>query len=413
MKKYKWFFVPLVGNIFEWYEFAIFSSLSTIIGKIFFNNNDQFSATASGFLIYGIAYLARPVGTLIFGYLGDRFGRKKALSISLLVMSLSTLVIPFLPSYMEIGASASLLLIAVRMIQGISLGGEFSAVVTYTCENAPVGKKGFFGATQSAGPIYGLLLGFFTILELNNAYTDQEILDFAWRIPFFLGVALGVIGIYTRLSCEETGEFLKLKSENRTVKNPLMYLFRNHFRAFMLGCSVLFTVSILTQTFTVGAKSILEIIFKFEKNTASKLSMMLAVFSIAFIWLSGVITEKFALIKVRKIYTIITAILSFMAICIFRIPGGAIYGMFLMVFLSSLWLGFYPYYLYKNIPTQVRDTGVGFSIGIPVLLTGFSMAIVMQLFKDYSFSGMYAFILIINIVTIIGFVCDQKLNKLT
>jgi MFS family permease len=410
--KYKWLLVPLIGNIFEWYEFAIFSGLSLVIGKLFFDNHDPFSATISGFMTYGIAYVSRPFGTLFFGYLGDKYGRKKALFTSLLIMCLSTLLIPFLPLYVKIGQKASLILILVRMIQGFSLGGEHSSVVTYTCENAPEGKKARFGSLQSAGPIFGTLFGFITLMQLNKIYSDQEILDFAWRIPFFLAILLGIVGLYIRISATESPEFIKLKASNKIVNNPVIYFLKYHHKIFFTAMLLMVIVAATTQTFAVGSKAIFEVILKYDQAIANKFSMIIAILTIITAVFSGYLCDKWPLYKIRKIYTIILPVIATFGITL--LSKGAIgtfypiIGVGALSIMGGLWLGFYPYYLYKNIPVQIRDTGVGLSIAIPAIVSSFSMVVFVKLFQTYSFAGIYLFFMVLSVIAFIGLYFDCK-----
>lgn len=414
--KYKWLLVPLIGNIFEWYEFAIFSSLSLVIGKLFFNSHDSFSAVISGFMTYGIAYVSRPFGTLLFGYLGDKYGRKKALSISLSIMCLSTLSIPFLPLYAKIGSSASFILILIRVVQGFSLGGEHSSVVTYTCENAPNGKKARFGSLQAAGPVFGALLGFFTVTKLNNIYSNQEILDFAWKIPFYLAILLGVFGLYVRISAAESPEFVKLKLNNQIVKNPVVYFFKYHHKSFFAGMLVIIIVATTSQTFIIGSKIILEIIAKYDQVSANKFSIIISILTIVTIVFSGYLCDKFSLSQVRKIYTYI--FIPIAGIGIFLLSKYQLnmlyplFGVTMLSMMSGLWLGFYPFYLYKNIPIQVRDTGVGLSIAIPAMFFSSSSTVIfMKLFQIYSFKGIYLFFIIVAVIAFIGLYFDMSRLK--
>jgi MHS family proline/betaine transporter-like MFS transporter len=412
--KAKQFLMPLVGNVFEWYEFAIFSSLSVVIGEVFFNNYDPVNAAISGFMIYGIAYIARPFGTLFFGYLGDKYGRKKSLSLSLLVMCISTLLIPFLPTYSQVGNYASLMLILVRMIQGFSLGGEYSSVVTYTCETAPQNRKGLFGSIQAAIPLLAILAGVLTVIKLNQIYNHQEIVDFAWKIAFFVAILLGFFGMYIWFSVKETQEFIRLKESGGVVDNPVLCLFKNHYKILFIAMLSILGVSAINQTFMIGTKTILEIMLKLDPLVAGKISLimlLLTMFSIAF---SGYLCDKSSLFFIRKIYTILFPIMTLGGVYLMS-RGGAentiypIVGVAMINVIAGLFTGFYSYYLYKNIPTAVRDTGVGLAIAIPnILAGGVGMVTLIKLFQAYSFAGIYGYFILLNIITFAGFYLDKK-----
>ncbi len=412
--KYKWLVIPFIGNMFEWYEFAIFSSLAVIIGKLFFNSADHFSATMLGFLIYGIAYVVRPLGTFIFGYIGDKKGRKEALSSSLILMCFGTLLIPLIPSYETIGRLSSILLILARILQGISFGGEFSSVVTYTCETAPNGKKGLLGSLQIATVLVAIILGIGTINILHYFYSEEEILLFAWKIPFFLAFFTGVFGIYVRSHAAETTDFLKAKTEGKLVKNPFIYFFKNYFTIFITCATIFLSISLGAQTFTIGSKSVLETIFHFKQKTASHLSILICVITIPFMILAGFYVERIALKKFRIGYTVLLLIVSVISCCLMTSESTnlIILGIILISIVFGCGNGSYPYYFYKKIPTEVRDTGVGFSIAIPGMIAGgFGMVFFMKLFQIYNLTGIYIFVAIINMISIVGLLLDMKYSK--
>ena len=414
MKKYKWLLIPIVGNLFEWYEFAIFSSLSGIIGQLFFDAKDNLSATMFGLVVYGLAYIARPIGTLIFGYIGDKYGRKKALSLSLFLMCGSTFVIPFIPSYQDIGVFASIILIIIRVLQGISFGGEFSSVITYTCENAPVGKKGLFSAMQISCVIIAIMLGLFTIYGLHYFYTDAEILLFAWKLPFFLAIFIGILGVYVRINSSETEEFIQAKKYGKTVKNPFLYFFKNYYKEFFICSTWFLNVSMCVQAFTVGSKSVFEIIFGFSSVVATQCGIAVCVITVPFMLVAGFFGEKFSSQNVRKIYTFSALIVSIFSCYLFATQNSVsiFCGILLMSIMFGVGNGLYPYYFYKQIPVYVRGTGVGFSIAIPAIIAGgFGFFGFMKLFQIYGINGIYIFVLIANIVGFIGLFLDYKYSN--
>ncbi len=414
MKKYSWLLAPFVGNIFEWYEFAIFSSLSGIIGRLFFDSTDYISATMLGFVIYGIAFIGRPFGTYIFGYIGDKYGRKKALFSSLLLMCIATFAIPLIPIYSQLGIWSSILIIIARIIQGVSLGGEYSSIVTYTMEKAPLGKKGLFSAIQTSSGFIAILLGLFSVLLLHNFYTESEILSFAWKIPFFLSIFIGFFGIYIRLQATESEEFLKIKQQNKTVKNPFLHFFKNYYKEFFICGSLVLVTSVSAHVFVISIKTVFEIILKFNSQTSSKYAILICLIIMPFIVISGMLADKIELQKFRKNYTFVTPFVSiFGAYLSMSNNNLTIFcGIALIAIIFSIGLGFYPYYLYINIPTEVRETGVGFSISIPAMISaGFGMLILLKLFELYQLYSIFVMVVIINIMAFIGLFIDFKLFR--
>ncbi len=412
MKKYAWLLVPICGNFLEWYEFAIFTSLVGIIGKIFLNSVDPLSATIAGFFMYGVAYISRPVGTLIFGYIGDRYGRKKALSSSLFLMCGATLAIPFLPLYSQVGSLSTILLIIARLLQGVSCGGEFSSVITYTCEKAPLGKKGLFGSIQSVSPFVAFLLGTLTIMILYNYYTETEIVDYAWKIPFYLSVAIGFVGIIGRISSSETEEFLNLKQKNKTVKNPFFHFFRYHYKEFFMCSTFILAFSSTSAISAAGAKTFFNSIGGLDQKLSSQYAVFVNLLVIVTNLGIGFFVEKIGLRKSRILYAIFLFVACVLALYGFLSGISFFIGVLFLAISTGLGTGIYPYYMYKLIPVHVRDTGAGMSLCIPTIIgAGFSMVIVLNLFKKYSYNGILYFLIYINIVSVISLWLDYKYNK--
>lgn len=215
-----------LGNLLESYDFALYGYFSPLIAKLFFPNQDPFLSLLATFGVFAVGLFLRPVGAIIFSYFGDKAGRKKALLASLILMALSTTGMGLIPTYAQIGIMASILLIFCRMVQGLSMGGEFTGSLVYMTEHAPEGKRGFYGSWAICGTFMGLLVGS-GVSALLNQYLSPTNLEFwGWRLPFVAGILLGVVGLYLRLRMPETPNFKAAQAAQQLVKNPLATAFK-------------------------------------------------------------------------------------------------------------------------------------------------------------------------------------------
>jgi MHS family proline/betaine transporter-like MFS transporter len=194
-------FSAVLGNILEWFDFCVFAAMSPYISSLFFPAEDHFSSLLGTFGAFAAGYFARPLGALIFGYLGDKYGSEKTLMYSLVGMGASTFGMACLATHEQIGVFAPLLLILLRIIQGICCGGEFTTAIVFIVENVPTTKRGFFGSWASIGCFGGFFLGSLLVTGIVDAFTKQQIIDWAWRLPFLSGLVILIFSVYFRKKC--------------------------------------------------------------------------------------------------------------------------------------------------------------------------------------------------------------------
>ena len=225
-------FASSLGTVFEWYDFYLYGSLAAIIAKQFFGGLDAGSAFIFALLAFAAGFIVRPFGALVFGRLGDMIGRKYTFLVTIVIMGLSTFIVGLLPGYASIGVAAPVILIALRMLQGLALGGEYGGAATYVAEHAPQGKRGAYTSWIQTTATLGLFLSLLVILltrELTSAVVSApgvlpvvtQFDDWGWRIPFLLSIFLVAISVYIRLSMNESPAFQKMKAEGKTSKAPL------------------------------------------------------------------------------------------------------------------------------------------------------------------------------------------------
>src|SRR3569833_2302911 len=214
-------FASSLGTVFEWYDFYLYGSLAAIIGAQFFSGLDPTSAYIFALLAFAAGFLVRPFGAIVFGRLGDMIGRKYTFLITILIMGASTFVVGLLPGYKSIGIAAPVILIALRLLQGLALGGEYGGAATYVAEHSPHGKRGLFTSWIQTTATLGLFLSLLVILGTRTAVGEAAFADWGWRIPFLVSVFLLAISVWIRLSMNESPAFAKMKSEGKTSKAPL------------------------------------------------------------------------------------------------------------------------------------------------------------------------------------------------
>ncbi len=227
----------MAGNLLEWFDFAIYGFFAVTIGKLFFPEQDPVAQVIAAFGVFAVGFLMRPIGGMLLGHIGDKHGRQTAMMISVAAMAIPTFLVGVLPGYATLGIAAPILLLILRMIQGLSVGGEFTTSIVYLVEHAPEKRRGLIGSFAVLGSVGGMLLGSAVGAFLASALTPEQLDSWGWRIPFFMGLLLGLAGFYLRReSSASESEVTKPQS------NPLMIALRDHWRV-MLRISGLCTVN--------------------------------------------------------------------------------------------------------------------------------------------------------------------------
>ena len=214
-------FASSLGTVFEWYDFYLYGSLAAIIAKQFFSGLDEGSAFIFALLAFAAGFIVRPFGAIFFGRLGDMIGRKYTFLVTILIMGLSTFIVGILPNYASIGVAAPVILIALRMLQGLALGGEYGGAATYVAEHAPHGKRGAYTSWIQTTATLGLFLSLMVILGTRTLVGEAAFADWGWRVPFIVSILLLAVSVWIRLSMNESPAFAKMKAEGKTSKAPL------------------------------------------------------------------------------------------------------------------------------------------------------------------------------------------------
>jgi len=284
-----------LGTIFEWYDFFIYGTLAPIIGKLFFPSGNPTLEFLAALASFGVGFGVRPFGAVVFGYLGDKLGRKYTFLATVALMGLATAGVGFVPSYAQIGVMAPVILVGLRVLQGLALGGEYGGATTYVAEHAPRNKRGFYTSFIQASVIGGFLLSLIVVLSAQQTMTSGEWDQWGWRVPFLFSLVLLVISLWMRLKLHESPIFKALKAADRVAENPLKEAFSTKgniklILVAMLGIAAGLTVIWYTAQF--GALYFLQNSQRLDDTWARVLIGIGAVFSLGWFILFGSLSDR-------------------------------------------------------------------------------------------------------------------------
>jgi MHS family proline/betaine transporter-like MFS transporter len=361
-----------IGNFVEWFDYASYGYFATVIAVAFFPEIAPQAALLATFAVFAISFVVRPLGGIVWGAIGDRIGRRTALSWSILIMSGATTLIALLPSYHQVGILAPALLLLVRMVQGFSASGEYAGATAFIAEYAPVERRGLYTSIVPASTAAGLLAGSLMSAGLFALLDDAQMQAWGWRLPFLLAAPLGLIGLYIRLRLEDTPKFRELEARNEVDATPTADLFRDH-RGRM---AIAFGVTCLNAVGFYLILSYMPTYLMTELGIGEAQSFLATSISlgayIGLIFLMGRLSDRFgrktALVAASVLFILLTVPLfsaldgaSFLGIVLIQIAFGA---------LLTVNDGTLPCFLSEIFPTRVRYSGFAFSFNAANALFG-------------------------------------------
>jgi len=286
-----------VGNIIEWYDFYIFGSLASILAVKFFEKSDPVAAFLSTVAIFSVGFLIRPLGAFLFGWLGDRVGRKYTFIITLTGMGVATALIGFVPTYASIGLAAAFILFGLRLIQGLCLGGEYGGAITYVAEHIEDEKRGYYTSWLQTSPTLGIVVSLATIIGIRTWLGYDAFQDWGWRLPFIISLVLVAIAIWIRLSLAETPIFQEIKAKGQTTTNPWREAFlSSNFRYVLIASVVVLGEGCVWYSGQFWALYFLQTVKKLDVLTSSMIvgiALLIATPTLVFWgWLSDKIGRK-------------------------------------------------------------------------------------------------------------------------
>jgi metabolite-proton symporter len=405
----------LVGTTIEFFDFYIYATAAVLVfPKLFFPTSDPTSATLQSLATFALAFFARPLGAALFGHFGDRKGRKATLVAALMTMGPSTVAIGLLPTYRSIGVAAPILLALFRFGQGLGLGGEWGGAVLLATENAPPGKKAWYGMFPQLGAPIGFMISIGTFLILGKTLTDKQFFNYGWRIPFIASAILVWVGLYVRLKITETPDFLKVMEKNERVKVPVADVFLKHTRVIILGTGAAITTFLLFYLLTVFTLSWGTSAFHYAKTNFLIIQMISTLFFGIGIPLSAVLADKYSRGGVLLLATAGILIFGLFFSPFFGTGSLAVTGIFLAVgmFLMGLTYGPLGTALAEIFPASVRYTGSSLAFTLAGII-GASLTpyLATTLAKNYGLPAVGYYLAIAAVVTFAALVAAYKRLK--
>lgn len=390
----------MMGTAIEFFDFYAYGTASAAyFPKVFFPQMTPLLATLLSLLTFGVAFVARPVGSFVFGHFGDRLGRKKTLVVSLLVMGVATVAIGFIPGYQSIGVSGALLLCLCRFVQGIGLGGEWSGAVLVATENAPADKRALYGAFPEVGAPIGFFIcnGLFYFLE--KTLTPTQMMSFGWRVPFWASAVLVVIGLYVRHRLQETPLFKLAQERDNTTRSPLKEVFKENWREILKGTFLMGATYAMFFTLTTWSLSFATTALGFSHSEFLLLLMAAIVEFAVLIMTTSVLADKVGRKKV--LMTASVALVVFSLVFPYFLEGQHnMVGMLLFLGLGFVVMGtlYGPVgaVLPELFPTKVRYSGAGITYNLAAVVgAAVAPTITTWLIATFGlhYAGMYMFVL--------------------
>ncbi|MDR2794416.1 MAG: MFS transporter [Holosporaceae bacterium] len=377
----------VAGSALEWYDFAIYGCFAVTIGKLFFPSNDAFQQIIASFGAFASGLIARPIGAVIFGYIGDIFGRKKALVISIYMMAIPTAAMGLLPTYEYIGIWAGVALTLIRILQGLALGGGFTGTIVFLYEHSPEDKKATYSCWAPFSLVGGFVLGSIVAMFMSFFCNEQQLEIWGWRIPFIISAFGTIVAEYVKNKLDDPKEFLDAQKEESALPQKqglLKNLFKNHWK----GLLMIVLTDVLTACgyflLSVFFITYLETILDFGKRNALIIQTVNMICFAVFLIICGQWADKFGRRRQMLFATITMVILAY-PIFIFISSGiiwKAMLGQLAIIFIFSVYYASIPAAICSMLPTKVRLAGVSIAHNFAMAAFGaFASTWAMQLIK--------------------------------
>ncbi|AWV85560.1 MULTISPECIES: MFS transporter [Acinetobacter] len=405
-------FASLVGTTIEFFDFYIYATAAVIVfPHLFFPAGSGSAAVLQSLATFAIAFIARPIGAALFGHLGDRIGRKATLVAALLTMGISTVCIGLLPTYAQIGIIAPLLLALCRLGQGLGLGGEWSGAVLLATENAPEGKRAWYGMFPQLGAPIGFILATGSFLLLGALMSEEAFLQWGWRIPFIASAALVIVGLYIRLKLHETPAFQKVLDKQKEVNIPFKEVFTKHFSMLVLGTVAAICTFVVFYLTTVFALNWATTQLGYSRGEFLELQLIATLCFAAFIPLSAVFAEKFGR-KATSIGVCIAAALFGLVFSSMLESGSTlVVFLFLCTGLAIMGMTYGPIgtVLSELFPTSVRYTGSALTFNLAGIFgASFAPLIATKLAENYGLAAVGYYLSAASILSLIAFMLIRE-----
>ena len=359
-----------IGVLVHWFDWAVYAYLASTLAVVFFPEENSTAGLLATFAVFAVSFFVRPIGAIIFGRLGDRLGRKQTLSLVILSMALATLVLGLLPGYETIGILAPILLIVTRIVQGLAAGGEFGSAAAFLGEFSPAKRRGFGVSWLEFGSLLGFLLASFVVFLLNQVYSPEEIVAWAWRIPFLITVPLGFIGLYIRRRIEDTPEFEQLQKLESVSNAPVKEVFQRNWREFLQTCGMEIFMNVTFYVVLVYLLTYQEVYIGFDAGRAALLSTLASALGLIVVPLAGIASDRIGRKPVLMAAAVALTVLSVPLFWLMSLgEAWAVFASTLgLALILAIVLGTHAVTVVELFPTRTRQTGLSIAYAVTAAL---------------------------------------------
>lgn len=403
----------IIGHALEFYDFTIYAVFAVTLGKLFFPNSSELAQVLSSMGVFAAGFLMRPLGGIIFGHIGDKFGRRTSLTISVLLMAVLTFLIGILPDYHSIGILAPIILVTVRLLQGLCVGGEGVGASVFVLEHLNKVKPGLVGGIVNSALTLGILLAIITGLALTTYFGENS--D-AWRYAFIIGGLLGIIGLYIRLTVDETPEFEEVRRQNRIESIPIVAVFRENMNAVILTMAI----GAFTSTSNYMIMSYLNVFYKtvmkYDASTALSYSILGNALLVITLILGGMLSDKLGYARQTAIGAVVAIIASPILLVSMADPNPyvACFGIFLFAVQGGLIYA--PLYgtITRLFPPEQRYSGIACSLNIGIAAFGGPSSMIALWLVNYfdSIAAPSLFISLTAVIYLVALSYTKRVNIL-
>jgi MHS family proline/betaine transporter-like MFS transporter len=362
----------VIGNTLEWYDFAVYGYFVSTISKLFFPGSDPIASMLATYAVFGVGFVMRPVGSILFGVYGDRHGRRKALSAVIFLMAISTLAIGLLPTYDQVGVLAPILLVVARLVQGLSAGGEWGGSTAYIVEYAPEGRRGFIGSWQQFSVGSGFLLGSLSGTVLSFTLSPEALTSWGWRVPFLFGIVVGGVGAYLRWRLADTPKYIEIEEHHAVAEAPLAEALKQYPRETATAFGITLHNTVAYYISLIYMTGYLINVGKLPQPTAQLIGTVCLAIFVTLIPFTGMLSDRLGRRPQLMVSCIGFALLGYP----FFLMGSsgsanlAFLAQLLMVAFLSLYAGACPAAYAELFPTRVRYTALSIGYNIAVAVFG-------------------------------------------
>ncbi len=366
----------VVGNILEWYDFVLYAFFALYISRHFFVAGTSSEQVIKTFMIYGAAFVARPLGAVILGAYGDKAGRKNALSLTIIIMALGIALIAFSSSAKDIGIAAPIILLVARLLQGFSAGGEIGSATAFLLEYAPENKKSFYASLFQSCMGIAAVLGSLVGAAITFLFDEATVFAWAWRVPFIIGLSILPVGIYIRKAIEDTPEFLAKIEATKGERTPIKDIVKYHKKPLLVGISFSLLWTVCPYVFVMFLPTYF-MQSGFDKNHVYIASLAANLCMAVVSPIVGTMADKYGMKRVLTVSIIVMAFGNF-AVMWYLFGEKTLLKLVLVhsgfLSLVSLFIGVAPAFVSRIFPVSVRASGISISYNVASVLTGFTPA---------------------------------------